>query len=173
MLGFPVNDSELAVCLKDAGRRVLAQNVACLRICGERGGQVCADGCMRELAVDPDQHWQERGCTVYRNREINGEDYDIALIATDGGLLTFLQPLAARYRRSLARLAGRGLTRREQEVAGLLLRGWSNARICETLAVSRATLRTHLNRIYAKLGEHGATLDFLPGHRVAEARRPA
>jgi DNA-binding CsgD family transcriptional regulator len=80
-----------------------------------------------------------------------------------------LQPLAERYREALSRCAGAGFTRRELQVAELLVRGRSNAQICASLAMSRATLRTHLNRIYAKLQACGTAIDFLPGSRTAEA----
>jgi DNA-binding NarL/FixJ family response regulator len=44
------------------------------------------------------------------------------------------------------------LTEREREVFGLIARGLSNDEICEALVISAATVKTHVNRILAKLG---------------------
>jgi DNA-binding NarL/FixJ family response regulator len=44
------------------------------------------------------------------------------------------------------------LTAREQEVFSLLVRGLSNAEICEALVISDATVKTHVARVLQKLG---------------------
>ncbi len=47
-----------------------------------------------------------------------------------------------------------GLTRREEEILQLLVRGRSTARIADALCITPATTRTHLRNIYAKLDVH-------------------
>lgn len=46
------------------------------------------------------------------------------------------------------------LTRREEEILQLLVRGRTAARVAEALCISVATARTHQRNIYAKLGVH-------------------
>ncbi|MET9357448.1 response regulator transcription factor [Streptomyces sp. NPDC006617] len=45
-----------------------------------------------------------------------------------------------------------GLTPREAEVLALIAQGLSNPEICARLVVSRATVKTHVNRIFSKIG---------------------
>ncbi len=45
-----------------------------------------------------------------------------------------------------------GLTAREAEVADLLLTGLRDRQVCDTLSISKPTLRTHIAAIFQKLG---------------------
>ncbi|MBX6355497.1 MAG: helix-turn-helix transcriptional regulator [Micromonosporaceae bacterium] len=46
----------------------------------------------------------------------------------------------------------RGLTRRELQIAGLLIEGWANQRIAASLFIAERTVATHVEHILAKLG---------------------
>ena len=52
------------------------------------------------------------------------------------------------------RLAPLGLTRRQAEVLALLADGAGVERIADQLYISRATVRKHLEHVYARLGVH-------------------
>ena len=45
-----------------------------------------------------------------------------------------------------------GLTQREVEILGLIAQGLTNAEIAERLFLSNHTVKTHINRIFAKTG---------------------
>jgi DNA-binding CsgD family transcriptional regulator len=64
------------------------------------------------------------------------------------------EPGLGRLRAALAR---DGLTEREADVAGLVGRGATNAEIAGALHLGQATVKTHLTRIYAKLGVRSRT----------------
>jgi DNA-binding NarL/FixJ family response regulator len=50
-----------------------------------------------------------------------------------------------------------GVTRRQAQVLELVARGRSDAQIASGLSISRATVRKHLEGIYAALGVHSRT----------------
>jgi len=63
-----------------------------------------------------------------------------------------------------------GLTPREAEVLGLIAAGLTNAEIADRLVVSAATVKTHVNHIFAKTGarDRAAAVVYAYGHGLAE-----
>ena len=70
--------------------------------------------------------------------------------ATDGQVA--LAPSVARILAARPRTAPEPLSRREVEVLRLVAGGRSNAQIATELYISEATVKTHLQRMFAKLG---------------------
>jgi DNA-binding NarL/FixJ family response regulator len=66
-------------------------------------------------------------------------------------LLRRFKPASAAEAPSEATAGTRSLSPREREILKLIARGLSNADVARALSVSRATVRTHLEHIYAKL----------------------
>lgn len=64
------------------------------------------------------------------------------------------------------------LTAREAEVLRLLAGGLSNAEIARSLVVSEATVKTHINHIFAKTGarDRAQAVHYAYQHGVAERR---
>jgi len=77
----------------------------------------------------------------------------------DGGLAQRCHVIAETY----------NLTRRERDVLDLLARGRSMRYIADELVVSEATVRTHVNHIYRKLGTHSRQelIDIIEGESIA------
>jgi two-component system NarL family response regulator len=59
--------------------------------------------------------------------------------------------------RLLQHLAGNELTRREEEILKLVVRGMKNRLICQTLGITEGTVKGHVSSILAKLGVRDRT----------------
>ena len=83
-----------------------------------------------------------------------GRDFD----ERDRELLALLRPHLARLReRWETRVRSDRLTARERVIVRLIASGLTNQKIAERLIISPATVRTHLEHIYTKLGVHTRT----------------
>jgi DNA-binding NarL/FixJ family response regulator len=102
----------------------------------------------------------EAGARGYLTKDASAEEIEQAIRAVASGR-THLDP-AVQQRLVAAALDARpstgeaplpdGLTAREAEVLKLIATGLSNAEIAAALVVSSATVKTHVNRIFAKTG---------------------
>jgi len=72
----------------------------------------------------------------------------VRIVATGG---TYLDPAVGGKVLAAADDSQARLTDREREVLGLIATGLSNDELAETLVISPATVRTHINRVMAKL----------------------
>ena len=166
MLTESLCEDNFAVCVKDADKRVLEQNDLCRKICGDCLGQSCEMGCMQLYAEDNDHQWKTWGSRVYKNKFMHGAFFDVVLLCSDKHITTFLQPLKDKYEMALEYYRSKGLTKRETEIVAMTIRGISNSRICSQLAISKATLRTHLNNVYRKFRDLGEVPEFIPANRI-------
>lgn len=157
---------DIAICIKDSEKKVLQQNSVCRDICGDKLSRVCVEGCMELYARDKDQQWKNWGSRVYKSSSIQGNLYDVTLLCSMERIITFLQPLMEKYEMALAYFSEKGLTSRETEIISLTIKGTTNTEICNYLAITRSTLRTHLNNIYRKVRESGEIPEFIPANRI-------
>ena len=126
-------------------------------------GRITAAGDARVLVVttyDTDAdilRAVEAGATGYLLKDTPRRELAEAVRAAARGE-TVLAPPVARVLVSRVRLpAAEALTRRELEVLAQVARGLSNAEVGRALHISEATVKTHLVRVFEKLGVSGRT----------------
>ncbi|MEU6073300.1 response regulator transcription factor [Micromonospora sp. NPDC047074] len=98
----------------------------------------------------------EAGATGYLLKDCPPDDLFRAVHAAAAGQTVLSPPVAARL---MDRMRGPQdtLSAREVEILTLLARGHANKEISRRLFISEATVKTHLVRIYAKLGVDSRT----------------
>ncbi|MBM7436772.1 response regulator transcription factor [Streptomyces sp. HB132] len=91
------------------------------------------------------------GATGYLLKAERPEELFAAIRAAAQGRTTLSPPVASRV---MARMRSPGptLTERELDILGQLSQGLGNRDIARALFISEATVKTHLSRIYEKLG---------------------
>ncbi len=160
-----LEEGDMLICIKDNNKLVLKQNDGSKKLCGNREGQPCCTGCMEIFARDKNQQWENWGSRTYKNCLLHDNYFNVTLICSDQHLVTILQPLeskqlvAAEYYREM------DLSKRETEVLSQVIAGLNNSAICQKFSISHSTLRTHLNNIYRKTNNTGASLHHIPKDR--------
>jgi DNA-binding CsgD family transcriptional regulator len=76
-------------------------------------------------------------------------------------------PASAAFERDTARVAALGVTPRELEILELIAGGLSNREIAERIFVSENTVKTHLSRLFDKLGAKRRTQAVQVGKQLA------
>jgi DNA-binding NarL/FixJ family response regulator len=124
----------------------------------------------------------QAGARSYLTKDADRTDIARALHAAAGGLTVFdarvqatllaaaSAPGPARVGDPLERLPEPpdGLTHREVEILALIARGLTNPEIAERLFLSSHTVKTHINRIFAKTGSRDrvAAISYAQHHRI-------
>ncbi|MEU4268808.1 response regulator transcription factor [Streptomyces sp. NPDC026092] len=94
----------------------------------------------------------EAGATGYLLKAERPEELFAAIHSAAQGRTTLSPPVASRVMDRMRGAAGPTLTDRERDILGQLAHGLGNREIARALFISEATVKTHLGRIYAKLG---------------------
>jgi len=122
------------------------------------------------------------GARSYLTKDADRADIARALRAAAGGLTvldprvhaTLLQAASAPARPGAGEAAGvagpppDGLTQREAEILSLIARGLTNPEIAAQLFLSNHTIKTHINRIFAKTGsrDRAAAIGYAHRHHL-------
>jgi DNA-binding NarL/FixJ family response regulator len=94
----------------------------------------------------------EAGATGYLLKDARRTDLASAVQAAARGETVLAPPVAARLVTHMRAPVREQLTPREAEVLGLVAHGLSNAAIARRLYIGEATVKTHLLKVFAKLG---------------------
>ncbi|GGT66119.1 response regulator [Streptomyces purpureus] len=94
----------------------------------------------------------EAGATGYLLKAERPEELFAAIHAAAEGRTTLSAPVAGRVMDRMRGAAPPSLTDRERDILAQLAQGLGNREIARALFISEATVKTHLGRIYAKLG---------------------
>jgi len=94
----------------------------------------------------------EAGATGYLLKAERPEELFAAIHSAAQGRTTLSPPVASRVMDRMRGAAAPTLTDRERDILGQLAHGLGNREIARALFISEATVKTHLGRIYAKLG---------------------
>jgi DNA-binding NarL/FixJ family response regulator len=97
------------------------------------------------------------GARGYLTKDAGAEEIHAAIVAVARGEAALDPAVQAHVLAGLAEAGDApalpdGLTPREAEVLGLIADGLSNAQIADRLVVSQATVKSHVNRVFAKAG---------------------
>ncbi|WP_116213036.1 response regulator [Streptomyces olivoreticuli] len=92
------------------------------------------------------------GATGYLLKAERPEELFTAIRAAAQGRTTLSPPVASRVMNQMRGAARPTLTARELDILGQLAQGLGNRDIARALFISQATVKTHLGRIYDKLG---------------------
>lgn len=122
------------------------------------------------------------GARSYLTKDADRTDIARALHAAAGGLTVLdprthatllaaasaAPPQPARPEPARPAPAPDGLTQREVEILGLIARGMNNSEIAAQLLLSNHTIKTHINRIFAKTGSRdwAAAIGYAHRHNI-------
>ncbi|OFZ18745.1 MAG: hypothetical protein A2X94_06065 [Bdellovibrionales bacterium GWB1_55_8] len=141
----------MGLCVKNSDKKVLFQNEVCKGICGNQNSQTCEIGCMSLYISDKSCPARSEGVQVFTDQLMHDRYMDVVVLNNARELVTILYPVETKHQRELQFLQDKGLSKRETEIAEMVVRGMTNSDIVKKLAISKATLKTHLNNVYKKL----------------------
>ena len=114
------------------------------------------------------------GARGYLTKDAGAEQIEAAIVAVARGEAALDPAVQAHVIAGLAETEDAlpdGLTPREAEVLTLIAEGLTNAQIAERLVVSQATVKSHVNRVFAKAGvrDRGQAVAYAYRNGLAQA----
>ena len=141
-------------CIQDEQQVVLYQNRTGKTFCGNLTGKTCPSTCSFFSREHPGQwEWSKEGIRFLPNFRIGNRRFDAVFLNTPPFRMSLIYPRWRKLKERLGYFKNRGLSRREMQVVTLCVGGFTNAQIAQRLEISKATLKTHMNKIYRKVPE--------------------
>ena len=148
-------ESSISVVIAGDDGRVIAQNQSARTLLGSSAGQYCWD--VVGNLPDAEQLPCRRGCVLallergmdsaQRSRiKVRGIQHELTCIPVNRTAVCLLGQIGRD-----ARTIWKDLSPREQEILVMLANGETNGAMAEHLGVSESTIRTHIERMRAKL----------------------
>lgn len=137
----------MGICIKDNDFRVLSQNKKCQDLCGDKLGLICNDGCYKQ------QSPKNTGEKIFKTRPFstNTEMIECVIIKNEGFITTLQMPTDHRIENIITTALKYRLTPTELVILKDKLTKYSIQQIADRLFISKSTVKTHLNNIYAKI----------------------
>lgn len=141
---------KLPTCITEHNGKIISKNEACNSLCPTAEGEVCKSSSRLTPGNQIDINCTEG--MFFNKCQPMGETIVDAVTINDGlTLTTIYYPLTDHIQKQIAMVKKYDLSKRELEVAYLMLNGRSNEAITKELFISKATLKTHINSIYKKI----------------------
>ncbi len=152
---------DVGVCVRDPSAVIVFQNHACRAVCGDALGKTCERACLKTSSNGA----STGGPRLKPGQQLHGVRCDVAVFEGANDSVTLIVSREERLAEQRAYFEGRGLTPRETEIATLVLLGHTNQEIVATTGLTKATVRTHLNRVHQKLPSQWLTRARSKGQR--------
>ena len=144
---------KIGICIKSLDGTVEYQNPKCIEICGNQLNQKCQKGCMIRHSRNLNNPEFSEGYKILKNVNPTGNPTDGIMIDDGTSLTTLLFDKKDSTQKQIATLKKYHLSDAELVIIEKYIQGMPNHEIAESLFISKATLRTHLNNIYKKIPE--------------------
>lgn len=148
---------ELGYCRQSIDGRVLEQNSKCIKICGNKLGAFCTDGCQKLRLDTKLKRIADAPIEIVPQKYFNPPDVSAVILNDGNSNITLLSNLTKLSKQQIEELKKFGLSKQELTIIKLRSLGNSNKEISNKLYISKATVHTHLNNIYKKIPESWRT----------------
>lgn len=145
-----LSDNEVLVCIRDKDFNVRFQNPTCAQVCGLNQGVCQTQYCKGISPVSTSK--------LTKNSHFGEIILDMTVLPFEQDVLTLGVPHASKYYKIMQLFRDKKLSDREIEVGMEMAKGLCNREIMQKLSISHATLKTHINHIYRKLGDEKGIL---------------